>query len=248
MKLITRLKRFLTPKTIIILLALVVLTTAVIYFFGPRLFEFFSNPDQVNSLIDQAGPWGPIIFIILQALQVILAPIPGNVTTAVGGLAFGWWGLPLTIIGSTLGFIAVVAISRRFGRPLLERFFSPAKIKKFDFLLEHKGGGVALFIIFLFPFMPDDLVGYLAGLTHLRFRSIILISIIGRLPMQALTNFFGRESLRGNLVLIIAILTVVAVLAVVVYTKRQWLENLIKADHHWEFIKKSFHKKPSQKR
>jgi uncharacterized membrane protein YdjX (TVP38/TMEM64 family) len=243
MKFITRIKRALTPKVIIILVALILGLAALIYFFGPQLLDFFSNTDKIQSFVESAGPWGPILFVILQIAQVVLAPIPGNVTTAVGGLAFGWWGLPLTVIGSLVGFAIVVALSRRFGRPLIEKFFSKEQIKKFDWLLEHKGGGVALFIIFLFPFMPDDLVGYLAGLTKLRFRNVMLISLIGRLPMQIVTNFFGRQFFEGNLLMIIAILAVVAVLAIVIYIKRDWLEKLLHADNHWEFLKNSFKRK-----
>jgi uncharacterized membrane protein YdjX (TVP38/TMEM64 family) len=242
MKLRTRLKKVFTPKVIIILALIAVAVAAVIYFWGAQIAELFSDPDKMRQLVDSTGPFAPLVFVLLQTFQVVFAPIPGNVTGAVGGVIFGWWGLPLTIIGSALGMIIVVALARRFGRQLLERFFKKDEIKKFDFLIDAKAE-LALFLIFLFPFFPDDLVGYLAGLTGVRFRTIILISIIARLPTQVVTNFFGGELFGGNTVVIVVMLAVMAVFGVILWLKRQWLHDLVRAENHLEFIKKSFRRK-----
>ncbi|GHU09680.1 TVP38/TMEM64 family protein [Alphaproteobacteria bacterium] len=239
MKIRTRLKKIFTPKVIIILALIIAAIVTVAYFWGADIVELFSNPDKMRDLVASAGPFGPVVFVALQTFQVVFAPIPGNVTGAVGGVVFGWWGLPLTVIGSALGMIIVVALARRFGRPMLERFFKAEQIKKFDFLIDAKAE-LALFLIFLFPFFPDDLIGYLAGLTGVRFRTIILISIIGRLPTQVVTNFFGGELFEGNIVVILVMLAVMAVFGVALWLKRQWLHDLVRSENHLEFIKNSF--------
>jgi len=51
----------------------------------------------------------PVIFIGLQALQVVVvvAPIPGEVTGILGGYLFGeWLGFLYSTIGLTLGSVA----------------------------------------------------------------------------------------------------------------------------------------------
>jgi uncharacterized membrane protein YdjX (TVP38/TMEM64 family) len=238
----SRLKQFFSQPITIGLIVVAVALMVIFYFFGNDLLWLFSNSEAIRDLIYSTGPFAPLVFVALQALQVILAPIPGNVTGAVGGLVFGWWGLPLTVIGSTLGFVVVVALSRRFGRQLIEKLFSPAQIKKFDFLLNPRAE-LALFLIFLLPYMPDDLVGYLAGLTGVRFRTIILISVAGRLPMQVMTNFFGARIFEGDITMLVIITAVMALLAVVLFLKRQWVHDLIKSQNRLEFIKKSLRPK-----
>src|SRR6266478_2856332 len=40
---------------------------------------------------DRWGGWAPIVFIGIQAMQVIIAPIPGDVTGLLAGFVFGQW-------------------------------------------------------------------------------------------------------------------------------------------------------------
>ncbi|MDR1197350.1 MAG: VTT domain-containing protein [Candidatus Nomurabacteria bacterium] len=243
MKITTRIKNAVTPQAIVVLVLLILALGAVAYFFGADIVNFFANPEQIKEAVRSAGPLGPILYIFLQFLQVVFAPIPASVTGAVGGALFGWWGLIFTVGGVTLGTMALVALVRKFGRPFLERLFGKAQIAKFDFIIDHKGAPLILFLIFLFPFFPDDFVGALAGLTKIRFRDIILLSLIGRLPMQAITNFFGNEFLDGNLLAIIIMCAVLGLMSIVIYRKRKWLESFMHADDHIEFLKNSFKKR-----
>lgn len=231
MKWTTRVKKALNWKNLTIIGLIVAAIVLLGYFFGPTLVEFFSDTDRIKELIDSAGIFGPIIFVILQIAQVVLAPIPGNVVGAVGGVIFGWWGLLLTIIGSILGMMIVVAISRKLGRPFVEKFFSKEQIKKFDFLLEGRGAKFALFLIFLLPFFPDDLIGYIAGLTKIRFRDIIIVSAVGRLPMHILTNFFGAQVFEGNWIVIVIMLVIIGAIASILYIKRDLLYKIVKDEN-----------------
>ena len=149
------LKKFLTPRNItILIIVLVVLILGIIFLWEPAV-QLFGERHRIEEFIMSFGMWAPLLFLALQILQVIIAPIPGNVTSFVGGYLFGWWGLLLTVIGSTIGFLIIVLLIRRFGRPLVEKFFKPQQIAKFDYIIE-KNGAVALFLIFLLPFFPDD--------------------------------------------------------------------------------------------
>jgi|GEM_PF-939322 len=239
MKLKTRLKRVFTPKVIIAIVLIAVALAAIAWLWGPQLLELFSDEEKVHDLVKSTGPFGPILFGLLQILQIVFAPIPGNVTGALGGVMFGWWGLPITIISTAVGVAIVAAISRRFGRPLVERFFSKKEIDKLDFLVGEKAG-LALFLIFLIPLGPSDLASYLAGLTSLRLRNIIIISTIGRLPGQVVLNFFGGKLLGDDIVWLVVALVAMAGIAIFFYIKRQWMQDFVKAEDHWEFFKSSF--------
>ena len=183
--------------------------------------QYFQNNEALRELIAGAGAFGPALFVLLQILQTVIAPIPANVTTAAGGVLFGPWGVLLTVIGSALGFVAVIWISRQFGRPLLEKIFKRSQVKKFDAMFQKKNAGLVMFIIFLLPCMPDDLVVYLAGLSPLPFKQLFWLALVGRLPVQALTNYFGMEIFNGDLKMLIVIAVLMTIFSVLLYVYRE---------------------------
>ena len=90
------------------LLVLVIL--AVVY--GKPLVDLFSDPDRARALIASAGPWGPLVFIGMQIVQVFFAPIPGQVTGFLSGFLFGtFWGTVYTMIGAAIGFTLIFCTS-----------------------------------------------------------------------------------------------------------------------------------------
>lgn len=232
------LKKFFTPKNVIIaVLALAVLIVAV-YFLWQPVTDFFGNQETMREFIESLGVWGPLAMIALQIVQVVIAPIPGQFTSLASGFLYGWWGLLITVVGSTLGFIVVIALSRRFGRPLLEKFFKPDQIKKFDFVTER--GAFVLFLIFLLPAFPDDLVAYLAGLTKVRFRNLVLIAVIGRFPGYLVLNMIGSSAQEQNTGLIIGLAVFTVVIFALAYWQKDWLGKLIKSDNKIDFLRRSF--------
>jgi uncharacterized membrane protein YdjX (TVP38/TMEM64 family) len=89
----------------------------------------------------KAGELGlPAAFIVIQALQVVLAPIPGEFTGAVGGFIFG--GVPTILyssLGLTIGSIMAFLAARIMGLPLVRLFVSKTSLEKFHFLTERRG-------------------------------------------------------------------------------------------------------------
>ena len=61
--------------------------------------------------------------------RFLIAPLPGNLLSVMAGYVFGFGtGLLLSLLGLMLGACLAVLIARKFGRPLLERFFKPAEL------------------------------------------------------------------------------------------------------------------------
>ena len=152
---------------------------------------FWSSEEKARNLILATGIWGPLFLIILQALQVFLAPIPGQVIGAAGGYVFGpWLGTLYSMTGVMLGSILAIMLSRRYGRPLVERFVSKETLARMDDLTA-KGGLWFLFIAFLLPFFPDDALCFLAGLSSIPFPWLLAVIIVGRLPGVAASALLG---------------------------------------------------------
>jgi len=195
---------------------------------GP-LTQLLMNRDELVHIMNTMGPWAPLLYILLQIVQVIVAPIPGQIVGGVGGFLFGHWGILWTTIGSIIGFWLVFLIARKFGRPLLEKIFKKSLIDKFDFIINAKGAPLIIFAIFLLPGFPDDVVCYIAGLTRLPMRTLLLISILGRFPTIVLTNYIGM-GIQGNLGLVVG-LSILVVLLIGIFTwKREAILAFLKRE------------------
>lgn len=143
------------------------------------------------AFLDSLGPWAFVGFILLQAMQVIVSPIPGEVTGLLGGYLYGpFLGVILSTIGLTLGSYAAFTLSRAFGRPFVEKAVSKGAMSRFDYLLHHKGAFL-VFLLFLLPGFPKDYFCYILGLGHLSTREFIVIGGTGRLFGTVLLTLGG---------------------------------------------------------
>lgn len=230
------LKKRISKSTIVKFIVIGLLVLAVLSYLawdviakGP-LMQLLSNRDQLIETINKAGLLAPLIYIILQTIQVVVAPIPGQIVGGVGGFLFGHWGILWTTIGSFIGFWLVFLIARKFGRPLIEKIFKKPAVEKFDFIINAKGSALIIFAIFLLPGFPDDLVCYIAGLTRLPMRKLMLISILGRFPTIVLTNYIGM-GINGNIGLVIGLSLVAVAIVALVSWKREQITAFLKRDN-----------------
>lgn len=170
----------------------------------------FYDPDAVRTFIESFGVWAPAALIGLQVLQVLLAPIPGQVVGVASGYAFGaFWGTVYTMIGVSIGSIIAILGAKRYGRPLVERFVGDDQLEQFDGLTETYGF-TPFFLLFLLPGFPDDTVCFIAGLTPMSANLMIVYAIIGRLPGMLALNMTGNSLALMNLDMTILLVFVIA--------------------------------------
>jgi len=149
------------------------------------------NRERVRAFLESLGPLSFVGFIVLQTLQVVAAPIPGEVTGVLGGFLYGpLLGLVLSTIGLTLGSWVNFGLSKTFGRPFVDRFVSKKTMDKYDYLLHHKGAFL-VFVLFLIPGFPKDILCYIIGLGHLTTREFLIISTVGRFGGTVLLTLGG---------------------------------------------------------
>jgi len=169
--------------------------------------------------------------ILLQILQVVVAPIPGEVTGLFGGFLYGpYWGAVLSTVGLTIGSFAAFALSRALGRPFVERFVPGPALARFDYLLHHKGNFL-VFLLFLIPGFPKDYLCYILGLGHMPVVEFIVIGATGRLLGTILLSF-GGDFLRLEQYWKFSILIGAALLAVLIAVVfRERLERFFRTWH-----------------
>lgn len=204
-----RQKKALSVLSIVIFIAL---SAALAWFVGRPMIRFARQPELFRAWVDGHGFWSPLAYVAMVLVQVVVAVIPGEPLEIAGGYAFGaWQGTVLCLVGAVLGSVLVFALVRRWGRSLVEVFFSAEKLEKLRFLLHASPKRTALlWLIFTIPGTPKDLLCYFAGLTDLPWRTWLVIATVGRLP-SIVTSTVGGSALGDRNYMAAAISFAVAV-------------------------------------
>jgi len=156
-----------------------------------QLWEIFKGREELRQYIESWGVWAPVAFMLLQSLQVVVAPIPGEFTGAVGGFLFGTWpNIVYSTVGLTVGSLIAFLAARVIGFPLVRLFVSTETLKKFHFLTERRGIVLAL-ILFTIPGFPKDTLCYILGLSPMGLIPFMLACVVGRIPGTMMLSFCG---------------------------------------------------------
>jgi len=162
------------------LIALLLLGGGGLFLWKSGFFSALSSYAAMESYIDRFSPYGQCAFFVIQLLSVILAPIPSNITALAGAVLFGFWqSFFLTFGAVLLGSFLMFSLARVLGRPFADKLVSRKLSDKYLDVIRAKQD-VFLFLVFLFPFFPDDLICILAGLTTIGPLRFFLISLIAR--------------------------------------------------------------------
>ncbi len=181
-----------TKRSVLLFVLFVAILAAVVYLlYAVGLMDLFTNRVRLLNFIKEYRQFAVPIFIGLQVLQVLAAPLPGEITGFIGGVLFGpYWGVVYSTIGLTLGSWVAFMLARLLGRPLVERLVDPETLRRYDFVMKRKGKFVA-FLLFLIPGFPKDYLCYALGLGHMRQRDFLVICVVGRLLGTVLLTVGG---------------------------------------------------------
>jgi uncharacterized membrane protein YdjX (TVP38/TMEM64 family) len=187
----------------------------------------FASPAAFRAWIARFGAWAPLLFFLVTAAQVIVAPIPGSIFPPVAAAAFGpFFGLALLIASTAVGSAIVFALTRVWGRPLAARIVGAEALDRYTRLASAQGG-LWLFCVYLLPLLPDDAVTAAAGLSRISFPRFLLLSTVGRLPGMVASVFAAELLFAGPswIWLVVGAVAVAGVLLAFRYRSRweSWL-------------------------
>jgi uncharacterized membrane protein YdjX (TVP38/TMEM64 family) len=179
----------------IIAIATAVFLLVAAWQWGTPLWQFFRNRAALQAWIASFGAWAPLVSIVLNAAQVIIAPIPGQVISWANGYLFGvWLGALYNLVGTMMGTGIVLILTRRWGRPLMNRLVRDRKqLAQVDRFVARQGR-LFFFLIFLLPSMPKDLACYAIGLTDLPLGQMFVLIVLGRLPGSIVASWVGANA------------------------------------------------------
>lgn len=190
------------------------------YFLTQPYHYLMYDVEAMRDFINSFGVLAPVVLILMQISQVLVAPIPGPVVGAAAGYAFGvFWGTIYGFIGLAIGSTIAILLAKRYGRPFVEDILADETMDKFDYLADEHGF-LPFFLLFLLPGFPDDAICFIAGLTELDTKKLLLFASFGRLPGLLSLTVFGNSLALGNMgVMILTGLIVIGVSAAAWYMR-----------------------------
>ena len=175
--------------------ACILFLALVSWFIGKPMLALAADPEKFRDWVDSRGIFGSLIFIGMMIFQVIVAFIPGEPFEIGAGYAFGAVeGTVLCLLGTLLGSMLVFLLVRRFGVKLVTVFFSLEKVREIKFLKEKKKLNTIVFLTFLLPGTPKDLLTYAVGLTDMPLKTFLIITAVARIP-SIITSTVGGSAI-----------------------------------------------------
>jgi len=168
------------------------------------IWRLFSSTERLREWVTGWGAWAPLVFIAIQAIQVIVFVIPGEIPQIAGGYLFGpWRGSLLSVAGILAGSTASFFLARALGRSFIAALFPRDQIERIERLLLSRSARIVFFLLFLIPGIPKDILCYVAGITPMGFPFFAAASMLGRLPGIVGSAIIGGAAAAGRWVLLV---------------------------------------------
>jgi uncharacterized membrane protein YdjX (TVP38/TMEM64 family) len=189
------------------------LIVALVIVFRDELWALFKDRDAIRAWIGERGVLGPLAYIGMQVLQVVIFVIPGELVQIAGGYAFGFaLGSLYTLVGIALGSLVNFYAGRLLGRPFVESLFARERIEEIERVTGSGKGAAGFFLLFVIPGIPKDVLCYVAGVSKLGFPAFLAVSMAGRLPGILGSAFMGSAAYSGAYRGAIVVLAIAAAL------------------------------------
>lgn len=164
----------------------------------------FKDINALRGLVGNSVILGPIIFMLLQILQVVIPIIPGGISSAAGVLIFGpYLGFIYNYVGISIGSVIIFLLGRRYGKPFILSMVSDKTYDKYIGWLDNQSRFEKLFALAIFlPVAPDDALCLMAGLTNISVKKFTLIILLAKplsIFLYSMALIYGGTFLTGLL-------------------------------------------------
>lgn len=183
-------------KLFFLVISSILIITACLYFLRiTGILDKIDSIEKLRAYIDSFGNYAIILFIIIQFLQVVAIPIPAFITVGAGVLLYGpFWGSIFSCIGIILGSIVAFYIGKIFGYKVAKWLVGKESLDKGLKLIKGKDK-IILTFMFLFPFFPDDILCFVAGITTISSTFFIIMIFVTRIISVFASSYSMNNSI-----------------------------------------------------
>ncbi len=183
-------------KLAMLSVVLVTLISVALFFLKKTGFlDKIDSVDKLRAFVSSYGNNAVFLFVLLQFLQVVVLPIPSFITVCAGVLLFGAFrGAIFSVIGIILGSIVAYAIGKFFGVKVAKWLVGEETLNKGLKAIKGKDK-IVLTFMFLFPFFPDDVLCFVAGITTISPAFFMIMIIIVRIVTVFVSSYSMNNSI-----------------------------------------------------
>lgn len=186
-------------------------------------YRLLTDREQLKPFLASLGMAAPLVFILVQILQVVFAPFPGEISGFIGGYFFGVFpGFLLSSIGLTVGSWINFSIGRFMGERYIRDKIASRHLERLDTLVRRQGM-IVIFFLFVFPGFPKDYLCLFLGVSHLPARVFMLMAAVGRMPGTLMLSLQGAALFEEMYFLLAVTLALCLVAAFLAHRYRQSL-------------------------
>jgi uncharacterized membrane protein YdjX (TVP38/TMEM64 family) len=200
---------------------------AIGFLFRGRLEGLLSDREGFRAWLSAQGFEGWLVFIGLQILQVVIFIIPGEITQAAGGFAFGFWqGSALSVVGIALGSMCNYFVGIWLGRPFVRAVLGEGGLARAELMVRTRKSEAAYFLLFVVPGLPKDALCYFAGMAKAPPVLFLGVSMLARIPGIAGSSLMGSAAYEGRYAISLWILALSALVLVLSLAWRKPIEAI----------------------
>jgi integral membrane protein len=174
---------------ILTLVSFILIIALVIYWWKLGI---FTDTEKMKAYLADKKIIGPLIFVLIQIVQVVIPIIPGGVSLLAGVIFFGpVWGFIYNYVGICIGSFVIFYLSRRYGKSFILHLVSEETLDKYiKWTKNQKKFNWFFALCIVAPAAPDDVLCMLAGLTQMKFWTYFWIIVLGK-PWTIAAYSFG---------------------------------------------------------
>lgn len=205
------------------LILFIITTVLLTLFFTKTLSPYLHSAEELRTFLDGFGWKGRFILLGLQCIQVVIALIPGEIIELGAGYAYGAIeGTLICIGGIAISSALIFLLVKKYGAPMVELLIPRDKIRQLRFINHTSKLKRLVFLLFLIPGTPKDVLTYFVGLTDMTLLQFLAISLIARIPSIVSSTVSGQMLGDNHFFpagIVYAITGVISIIGYVCYTR-----------------------------
>jgi uncharacterized membrane protein YdjX (TVP38/TMEM64 family) len=165
----------------------------VIWALSAGALDVLTDGDRLEELLDDAGVWGPILFVLAFTAAQPLS-LPGVVLIVPATFVWPWWQVALLslaggMIASIVGFVLARWIARDW---VLERL--PQRFRTWEVRLAENGFVATVGLRLLTGYTPA--ADWLLGVSRVTVPAFLAGTLIGLIPSTVALSAWGDDAVR----------------------------------------------------